>query len=140
MNLENCTLADTLMNQTLAPELEQQAQELATRLQSRLAELLLEMARRLVLTSPETLFGDTEFALRDTALGLVAATYAEHLDKKKATSAPLSTAPTAELPPVSTTTAAKRSKRLVVRSPVSAPITTAAPVAPAPPLGISKSV
>ena len=35
------------------------------------------MARRLVTTTDDTLFGDTEFALRDQALGLVADAYAE---------------------------------------------------------------
>ena len=40
------------------------------------------MARRLVATTDDTLFGDTEFALRRQALSLVADAYTEHLEKK----------------------------------------------------------
>jgi hypothetical protein len=80
----------------LTPEQEQQAQELAARIQSRSAEAVLEMARALVATSDVTLFGDTEFTLRDKALGLVGAAYTEHLiEKKAATKARRSTARTA---------------------------------------------
>jgi len=39
-------------------------------------------------SSGVTLFGDTEFALRDQALGLVAAAYAEHLPQKVGTPPP----------------------------------------------------
>ncbi|MGB8435489.1 MAG: hypothetical protein WCE38_14620 [Burkholderiales bacterium] len=80
----------------LTVEQEQQAQELAARIQSRSAAAVLEMARTLVATSDATLFGDTEFALRDQALGLVGAAYTEHLiEKKAATTARRSTAHTA---------------------------------------------
>lgn len=80
----------------LTPEQEQQAQELAARIQSRSAAAVLEMARTLVATSDATLFGQTEFALRDHALGLVGAAYTEHLiEKKAATTARRSTARTA---------------------------------------------
>jgi hypothetical protein len=50
---------------------------------------------RLVATTDETLFGDTEFALRDSTHALVAQAYAAHLEKKVATPAPVATAPTA---------------------------------------------
>jgi len=70
------------MSEPLSPELEAKAQELAERIRSRSAESILEMARKLVATSDNTLFGDTEFALRDLALGLVDEAYAEHLRKK----------------------------------------------------------
>ena len=80
----------------LTPEQEQQARELAARLQSRSSEAILEIARTLVVTTDATLFGDTEFAIRDRALGLVADAYTEHLGEKKvATSARRSTARTA---------------------------------------------
>jgi len=52
------------MNELLPPELEQKAQELAARIRSRSADAILDMARRLVATTDETLFGDTEFGLR----------------------------------------------------------------------------
>src|SRR5205809_926825 len=97
------------MKPALTPEQEQQAQLLAERLRARSADTFLEMARRLVQTSDATLFGDTEFALRDTALGFVAEAYAEHLEKKAATKAVPSTVPTAEPAPLSTTTATKPS-------------------------------
>lgn len=70
------------MSEALSPELEQKAQALAARLRIRADDTLLAMARRLVATTDDTLFGDTEFALRDRTLGLVADAYAEHLEKK----------------------------------------------------------
>ena len=103
------------MSQPLPPELEQKAQELATRIRSRSADAILDMARRLVATTDETLFGATEFALRDSTRAIVADAYAEHLEKKVATPAPVATARTAAAPLPSTTTARKRSKRSAAR-------------------------
>ena len=103
------------MNEPLSPELEQKAQELAARIRSRSADAILDMARRLVATTDETLFGDTEFALRDSTRAIVADAYAEHLEKKVATPAPVVTARAADAPPPSTTTARKPSKRSAVR-------------------------
>ena len=103
------------MSEPLTPELERQAQELAARIRCRSADAVLDMARRLVAASDETLFGDTEFALRDAALGVVAVAYSEHLEKKVATSAPASTARSAATPPASTATAPRRSKRSAAR-------------------------
>src|SRR6478609_9499753 len=98
------------MSEPLGPELEQKAQELAARITSRSADAILEMARRLVATTDDTLFGPTEFALRDQARRLVADAYAEHLPKKVATPPPPSTAPGANAPPPSTGTARRRSR------------------------------
>lgn len=70
------------MSEPLAPDLEARAQDLAARLRTRSADALLDMARRLVASTDETLFGDTEFALRHSALGLVADAYACHLPQK----------------------------------------------------------
>ena len=112
------------MSEPLRPELEQKAQELATRITARSADTILEMARRLVATTDDTLFGDTEFALRDSALGLVAEAYAEHLPQKVGTPLPPSTAPTAGDAPPSTGTAKRRSKRSAGVSPADAPTTT----------------
>ena len=128
------------MSVPLSPELEQKAQELAARIQSRSADSILEMARRLVATTDDTLFGDTEFALRDQALGVVADAYAEHLEKKVATSARRSTARVAAARPVSTTTARKRSRASAERSRVGEPTTTAASAAPVSALGTAGSV
>ncbi len=99
------------MPEPLSPELEQKAQELAARIRSRSSDAILEMARRLVACREETLFGETEFALRKQALGIVADAYTEHLPQKTVTGEPASTARTAAAPPPSTVTARKRSKR-----------------------------
>ncbi len=122
------------MSEPLSAELEAKAQELAARIQARSADAILEMARRLVATTDDTLFGDTEFALRDQAQGIVADAYAEHLPQNVATPPAPSTAPTAGDAPPSTLTAKRRSKRSAGRSRATAPTTTAdsAPKAPAP--------
>jgi hypothetical protein len=119
------------MTEPLAPELEQKAQELAARIRCRSADAILDMARRLVATTDETLFGNTELALRDSAQGVVADAYAEHLEKKVAMSVPVAIAPSADTPPPSMATARKRSKRSAARSPAAAPTTTAARAASA---------
>jgi hypothetical protein len=113
------------MSEPLSPDLEAKAQELAGRIKARAEGAILEMARRLVTTTDETLFGDTEFALRDQALGLVADAYAEHLPQKVATPPAPSTAPSAPPAPVSTGTAKKRSKRSAGRSRAGGRTTTA---------------
>jgi len=48
------------MSQPLIPELEAKAQELAARIRTRSADAILEMARQLVATPDEKLFGKTE--------------------------------------------------------------------------------
>lgn len=115
------------MSEPLSPELDQKARELAARITSRSAGAILEMARRLVATTDDTLFGDTEFALRDQARGIVADAYAEYLPQKVGTPPAPSTAPTAGEVPPSTPTARRRSRRSAGRSPAAAPTTTAAP-------------
>ena len=127
------------MSEALSPELEQKAQELAARIRSRSEDSILAMARRLVATTDDTLFGDTEFALRDQALGLVADAYAEHLPKKAATSARPSTVPPAAAPPPSTATGRKRSKVSVGRSAAGGRTTTAGSAAKAPAPGTAGS-
>ena len=127
------------MSEPLSPELEARAQELAARIRSRSADAILDMARRLVATTDDTLFGDTEFALRDHALGLVADAYAEHLPQKAGTPPPPSTAPTADDVPPSTRTARRPSRRSAGRSPATARTTTAASVAKAPARGTPAS-
>ena len=125
------------MSEPLSPEQEAKAQELAARIKARSADAILEMARRLVASTDDTLFGDTEFALRDQAQGIVADAYAEHLPQKVATPLPPSTAPTAPDAPPSTATAKRRSKRSAGRSRADERTTTAdsAPKAPVPGTG-----
>lgn len=111
----------------LTPEQEQQAQALAARIQTRSAAAVLEIARTLVATTDATLFGDTEFAIRDRALGLVADAYAEHLGEKKvATAVRPSTARTAARRRRSTTTADAAPNPSADRSRAAAPTTIAA--------------
>lgn len=114
------------MTEPLPPELEARAQELAARIAARSAADILDMARRLVTATDATLFGDTEFALRDSALGLVAHAYTEHLPKKAGTPPPPSTAPTADAVPPSTGIAPRPSTPSAVRPSVTARTTTAA--------------
>lgn len=113
------------MSEPLSPELEAKAQELAARIKARSADAILEMARRLVATTDETLFGDTEFALRKQAQGIVADAYAEHLPQKLATPPVPSTAPTAAEEPPSTGIGRRRSRHSVGRSRATGPTTTA---------------
>ena len=127
------------MTESLTPELERQAQELATRIPSRAADSILEMARRLVSCSEETLFGQTEFALRDHSHRIVAEADTEHLEKKVATSAPTSTAPSAAPALASTATAKKPSPRSAGRSGVVAPTTGVDPAVTANAPGIVAS-
>jgi len=101
----NSPRQEVVISEPLSPELEAKAQELASRIRVRSADAVLEMARRLVATTDDTIFGDTEFALRDHARGLVADAYAAHLPQKVGTPPPPSTAPTADAEPPSTGTA-----------------------------------
>jgi len=127
------------MSEPLSPELERKAQELAARIRSRSGGAILAMARRLVATTDDTLFGDTEFALRDQALGLVADAYAEHLPQKVGTSDRPSTARRADARPSSKTIGGKRSRASAGRSGAGGPTTTAASAAPAPARGTGAS-
>lgn len=97
------------MTEPLSPELEAQAQELAARIRTRSADTILDMARQLVATPEEKLFGTTELQLRDQALRILGDALAERLPQKGATSGPASTAPTAPAAPASTATARRRS-------------------------------
>jgi hypothetical protein len=127
------------MSEPVPPEQEAKAQELAARIRARSADAILEMARRLVAATDDTLFGDTEFALRDRAQGIVADAYAEHLPQKVGTPLPPSTAPTAGGAPPSTGIANGRSKRSAGRSRADAPTTTAGSAAKAPAPGTGAS-
>jgi F420-0:gamma-glutamyl ligase len=94
---------------TLTAEQEAEAQRLAQRIQKETQADILALARLLVSKRESEIFGDTEFQARDIAHRLAATAFAVHLaEKKTATSAPASSAPTANKPPSSTTTARKR--------------------------------
>jgi hypothetical protein len=127
------------MSEPLSPEQEQKAQELAARIRTRSEVSILAMARRLVATTDDTLFGDTEFALRDQALGLVADAYAEHLPQKVATSDRPSTARSAGARPSSKATGRKPSKASAGPSAAGEHTTTAASAVKAPAPGTAAS-
>jgi len=90
----------------LTPEQEAQAQQLAAQLKEQAGDQFLAIARTLVATEERTLFGQTEFDIRDQALNLVGQAYSLHLAQKKtATAVPPLTAPSAAKRPRSTATA-----------------------------------
>lgn len=71
------------MKEPLSPKLEAKALELATRIQLQSSEIVLQLARELVTTTDATLFGATEFRLRDEALKMVGVAYNEQIGQKK---------------------------------------------------------
>lgn len=81
------------MSVTLTVEQEAQARQLAEQLKLESDDPFLEIARLLVATDERTLFGATEFAVRDHALKIISKAYTLHLGQKKtATAAARSTA------------------------------------------------
>ena len=72
----------------LSPEQEAQAQQLAQTIRQAADEELLAIARALVSTDESTLFGDTEFQIRELVHRLGAKAYQSfHAQKKTATAA-----------------------------------------------------
>src|SRR5258707_13393758 len=92
----------------LSPEQEQQAEALAARLSAALDLDILQLARLLVSKPEHEVFGQTEFEVRDIVHHLGATALQTHLaEKKTATAAPASPAPTAARPRSSRTTGRK---------------------------------
>ncbi len=71
----------------LSPEREAEAQQLAQALRQTADDELLAIARALVATDEATLFGDTEFHLRDLVHRLGAKAYQTFLAQKKTVTA-----------------------------------------------------
>jgi hypothetical protein len=93
----------------LSPDQEAQAQQLAQALRQAADEELLAIARALVATAESTLFGDTEFTVRELTHRIGAKAYQTFLAQKKtATGARPCPAPPAPKPPNSRTTARAR--------------------------------
>ena len=91
------------MTATLTAEQEAQAQQLANSMKEKASEHFLAVARMLVATEERTLFGQTEFDIRDQFLKLTGPAYTLHLAQKKtATAGRPSTARNAAKPPRST--------------------------------------
>jgi len=71
------------MKQALSAEQEAQAQELAASIAQASHDELLHIARLLVSTTDATLFGATEFTIRDIIHRVATKAYQQHLDQKK---------------------------------------------------------
>jgi hypothetical protein len=71
------------MQQPLPPAQEAQAQELAAAIALAAREDLLRIARDLVAADDASLFGDTEFRVRDAVLRVAAQAYQQRLAQKK---------------------------------------------------------
>jgi len=71
------------MKESLTPAQEAEAQLLAERIAQAAQEELLQVARTLVGTTTASLFGATEFRIRDLILRVAAKAYQEHLAQKK---------------------------------------------------------
>ena len=76
------------MRGPLPPEKEAEAQQLARAIAAAAHDDLLQIARTLVAADAATLFGQTEFDVRDLALAVAAKAYPQHLAQKKTATRP----------------------------------------------------
>jgi hypothetical protein len=76
------------MKEARSAEQEAQAQELAAAIAAASEEELLEIARTLAAADPASLFGQTEFRVRELALRIAAKAYERHLAQKKSATRP----------------------------------------------------
>jgi hypothetical protein len=76
------------MNGPRSAEQEAQARELAQAIAAATQDELLEIARTLVEAAPASLFGATEFRVRDLAHRIAARAYEQHLAQKKSATTP----------------------------------------------------
>jgi hypothetical protein len=76
------------MKEARTAEQEAQAQELAAAIAAVSEEELLEIARTLVDADPASLFGQTEFKIRDLAHRIAAKAYERRLAQKKSATSP----------------------------------------------------
>lgn len=73
------------MKESLTPAQEEEAQKLAQTLAKAAYDDLLRMARALVASDTASLFGDTEFTVRDISHDIASKAYQQHLEQKKTT-------------------------------------------------------
>jgi hypothetical protein len=71
------------MKESLSAAQEAEAQQLAHAIAEAAHDELLQSARTLVATEPASLFGATEFTIRDLILQVAAKAYQQHLEPKK---------------------------------------------------------
>ena len=91
-----------MKKEALAPDQEALARELADELEQAISSDLLDMARTLVDSDDEHLFGDTELSIRDQLFEIGRLLYQKHLEQKKTATTPLqSSAHTTNEPPTS---------------------------------------
>ena len=72
-----------MKQQPLSEAQEQEVQQLAEAIAQAAREEFMQLARTLVATDRSSLFGDTEFKIRDILLRVGAKAYQEHLAQKK---------------------------------------------------------
>jgi hypothetical protein len=80
-------LGDFAMKET-SPEREAQVRELAAAIAESSEQELLQIARTLLESEPESLFGATEFKIRELALKIAAKAYQQRLGQKKTATKP----------------------------------------------------
>lgn len=71
------------MKESLSDAQEAQAQQLAQAIAHASYEDILNIARTLVTTNDASLFGDTEFTVRNLSQRIAANAYRQHLEQKK---------------------------------------------------------
>jgi hypothetical protein len=76
------------MKDPLSPEQEALAAELAAVIADAARDDILEVARALASSSTASLFGETEFKVRDIVLRIAAKAYEQHLSRKKTATSP----------------------------------------------------
>jgi hypothetical protein len=76
-------IREAAMKKALTEAQEAEAKELAAAMAEAAAEEFLQVARTLVGSDNSSLFGDTEFKIRDILLRVGAKTYEQHLAQKK---------------------------------------------------------
>jgi hypothetical protein len=76
-------IRETTMKESLSDAQEAQAQKLAQAIAQASYDDILHIARTLVATDNASLFGDTEFTVRDLSHHIAAKAYRQHLQQKK---------------------------------------------------------
>lgn len=76
-------IREATMKESLSAAQEEEAQQLAQAIAHAAHDDLLHIARTLVATDNASLFGATEFKIRDLILGVAAKAYQQHLEQKK---------------------------------------------------------
>jgi hypothetical protein len=76
-------IRESTMKESLTPAQEEEAQKLAQTLAKATYDDLLRMARALVASDTASLFGDTEFTVRDLSHAIAAKAYQQHPEQKK---------------------------------------------------------